>query len=128
LWDSQKTGRSTLKSTVLISEDMALPSGAPLPSLEEIAREREKNSQQSKKYTWSYSEDEVTIVVPLREGVTKSDIKVTLDGDQKLQVKVLGEEIINGTLFQEVEPEEMTYTITATQLTVELTMQTKMTW
>jgi HSP20 family molecular chaperone IbpA len=107
---------------------MALPSGAPLPSLEEIAREREKNSQQSKKYTWSYSEDEVTIVVPLREGVTKSDIKVTLDGDQKLQVKVLGEEIINGTLFQEVEPEEMTYTITATQLTVELTMQTKMTW
>ncbi len=128
MWDSQKTGRSTLKSTVLISEDMALPSGAPLPSLEEIAREREKNSQQSKKYTWSYSEDEVTIVVPLREGVTKSDIKVTLDGDQKLQVKVLGEEIINGTLFQEVEPEEMTYTITATQLTVELTMQTKMTW
>ena len=128
MWDSQETGRSTLKSTVLISEDMALPSGAPLPSLEEIAREREKNSQQSKKYTWSYSEDEVTIVVPLREGVTKSDIKVTLDGDQKLQVKVLGEEIINGTLFQEVEPEEMTYTITATQLTVELTMQTKMTW
>ena len=109
---------------------MALPSGAPLPSLEAIARERQKNgnSQDAKKYTWSYSEDEVTIVVPLPEGTAKSDLQVVLDGNQSLTVRVAGDEVIKGTLFQEVEPDEVSYTSTATTLTIELTMQTKMTW
>ena len=107
---------------------MTLPSGAALPSYEEISRERQQIGNVSDKYTWSYAEDEVTIEVPLEPGLSKKDIKVVLVGNQSLSITVAGEEILSGTLFQEVEPEEMTYTSTSSKLTVELTMKQKMTW
>jgi glutamine amidotransferase PdxT len=66
-----------------------------LPSEEAISRAREQNRVPTKGYSWTVSNEEVTIVVPLAEGVGKRDVKVVCKV-QSLSVAVQDKEIING--------------------------------
>ncbi len=103
---------------------MAYPS---IPSEEAIARLREQNHAPTKGYTWNVAGDEVTVTVPLPAGVGKREVEVAC-ALQSLRIVIKGQEVCKGTLFQEVQADEMTYTLDSGQLVVLLTMKQKMTW
>jgi hypothetical protein len=87
---------------------------------------------------------QVTITVPLaaEDTPTKKELCVDVQrnkaGDHVLRVSVRGKDIINGVLFQQVETDEVTWTLNAgdsnrgkskaPSLIVLLTMTKKMTW
>jgi len=64
---------------------------------------------------------------PLPEGATKKDVQVVCT-KQTLKITICGKEVLNGTLFQEVDADETSYTLEKDELHVLLTMGTKMSW
>jgi len=105
-----------------------MQSAEGLVTPESIERARELNREyEARGYTWRAHGDEVVITVPLPEIVKKHDVEVECE-KQSLRVALLGNVVCEGTLFQEVEKDEMTYTLSSGVLEILLTMKKQMTW
>lgn len=62
--------------------------------METINRAREENRSKSDAFTWTVSEDEVTVTVPLPDGCGKRDVSVVCD-TQALQVSVSSRKVFS---------------------------------
>jgi hypothetical protein len=70
-----------------------------------------ENGNQSKLYTWTQENDNITIVFPLTEGIKKDDILFEIKTKCiKVGLKN-GETLLEGDLFGDVEADSCTWTI-----------------
>lgn len=89
------------------------------PVIEEIESEEKNNVE--KVYSWTQSEDEITIWLPVND-VKKSDMNIDID-NKSLEVNIKGEIVLAGEFFSRVDKDLTSWSLEKDKLEIQLMKQ-----